>query len=64
MLDVGTLMIELNGSLSTGLVLNLRKERFLFTRLVQAQLHKSVCRERNQQILSLLYLISFYSVAG
>ena len=43
-------MTELNGSLIAGLVLNLRKERFLFTRLVQAQLHKSACRERNQQI--------------
>ena len=64
LLDAGTLMNELNGSLSVGLVLNLRKERFLFTMLVQAQLHKSACSERNQQITSLLYLISFYSVAG
>ena len=49
MLDVGTLMNKLNGLLSTGLVLNHRKERFLFTRLVQAQLHKAhVVREINR----------------
>ena len=59
MLDAGTLINELIGSLSAGLVLNLRKKRFIFTGLEQAQLHKSACSEGNQQILSLLCLNSF-----
>ena len=50
MLDAGTLINKLIGSLSAGLVLNLRKKRFIFTRLEQVQLHKSACSERNQQI--------------
>ena len=58
-LVAGTLINELIGLLSAGLVLNLRKKRFLFTVLEQAWLHKSACSERNQQILSLLYLNSF-----
>ena len=63
--NVRTSINELQGSLSAGLVLYLRNERFLYTGLVLAQLHKArAAMEINRYLVFCTLFLFPFSVAG